>query len=157
MKKYIFKPYNPIFHTLFISEKKRLKKFLPDNACIEHIGSTAVPKEHLKSAEDAIKAAGYDFRERASTLNEHLFFKQIRQDPLEGSRTYHVHLSYPEYNDWKSALAFRDYLRSHPEAVQQYAAIKERAAMKANDDKDSYMKIKAPFIAAILKNLTTKT
>ncbi len=44
MIEYVFKPYDPSFPKLFEEEKKRLEKFLTGTFCIEHFGSTAVPR-----------------------------------------------------------------------------------------------------------------
>jgi GrpB-like predicted nucleotidyltransferase (UPF0157 family) len=42
-KKYIFKPYNPIFPELFLQEKERIDYLLKTALAIEHFGGTAIP------------------------------------------------------------------------------------------------------------------
>ena len=42
----------------------------------------------------------------------------------------------------RADLEFRDYLRTHPEAVEEYAAIKKQAAIEANQDGKKYRKLK---------------
>lgn len=43
MQKYVFKPYNEVFSKLFDVAKDELKRFLPPDVEIEHVGSTDVP------------------------------------------------------------------------------------------------------------------
>ncbi len=166
MKKYVFKPYNPIFPILFEKEKLRLQKYLTGSYQIEHIGSTAipklggkgiidiyiaVPKGQMKQTSQEIQQAGYEFRMQASKMHHHLFHRIYLPDDLEGIRTYHVHITYPEQQDWINTLAFRDYLRTHPQDVKEYAEIKKKAATEANEDKDAYMTIKSPMMQEILQ------
>ncbi len=82
--------------------------------------------------------------------DQHLFFKIELPDPIEGTRKYHIHLNFPGATDYKNALKFRDYLRNHPEDVERYAEVKQRAAEMANEDKHAYMSIKSPVIQEIL-------
>ena len=43
-------------------------------------------------------------------------------------------------------ITFRDFLRSHPEAVRRYSLVKETAAQRFPDDIDQYMEYKSPCI-----------
>ena len=43
-------------------------------------------------------------------------------------------------------ITFRDYLRSHPEAVREYGAVKEAAARLYPSDIDGYIRYKSPCI-----------
>lgn len=166
MKKYIFKPYNPIFPELFEKENQRLRSYLSGDYQIEHIGSTAVPelggkgiidiyigvpKERLYEVSALIQKAGYKYSDDGSTKNEHLYFELDLPDPVEHVRRYHVHLTYPEYQDWVNALAFRDYLRKYPTEAKRYAEIKQKAAQLAMDNKDIYITTKSPLIQELLK------
>ncbi|MBR2957265.1 MAG: GrpB family protein, partial [Clostridia bacterium] len=46
-------------------------------------------------------------------------------------------------------IAFRDYLRNHPEAVTRYSRIKEEGARISPDSIDDYIKYKTPCIEEI--------
>ena len=50
---------------------------------------------------------------------------------------------------WERHLLFRDYLRSHPETVQEYAKLKKRLADEFKTARERYTEAKTPFIRAI--------
>lgn len=170
MKKYVFKPYNENFPEFFDNEKKRIAALLESDAVIEHIGSTAVPglggkgiidiaitvkKENLSKVSQQLQNLGYEFRPTFSTPDR-LYFIIYLPDPGEGTRRYHIHLTYPENNEWKRLLGFRDYLRHHPQEVQEYAEMKRTAALEANQEGERYRKLKEPIfekIDAFINNL----
>lgn len=158
MKKYVFKPYHENFPKLFNDERKRIAALLGTGAIIEHIGSTAVPglggkgiidiaiavkKENLSKVSQQLQSLGYEFRPTFSTPDR-LYFIIYLPDIEEGTRRYHVHLTYPENHEWKEFLSFRDYLRRHPEATQEYAKLKQKAAQEANHEGEQYRKLKKP-------------
>lgn len=164
MSKYVFKPYNLIFPELFKREKERLSKYLSGNYQIEHVGSTAIPnlggkgiidiylvvsKSDLERISKEILKSGYEHRPRVSG-DQHIFHRIDLPDPIEGTRRYHIHISFPEADDFKQAIAFRDYLRNHPEDVEKYVEAKKKAANESNQDKDKYMSMKTPIIQEIL-------
>ncbi len=164
MEKYVFRPYNPIFIKLFEKEKKRLQVYLGENVLVEHIGSTAVPGlggkgfidiavaggESLSSLSTKLQEVGYEYRPDAST-DERWFFKNELPDPLQETRRYHIHLTSHGSKDWKEMLAFRDYLRTHKDAVEKYAAIKNKAASISNQEREIYVKTKDPVILEIIQ------
>ena len=53
----------------------------------------------------------------------------------------------------KRHLAFRDYLREHPQAVEEYSRIKLEAAALFPHDIDGYINHKSPVIERIYKEL----
>ena len=146
MSKYVFKPYSSIFPELFNKEKDRIAPHLKKALAIEHIGSTAVcnlggkgiidiaiavNKEDMDATSQQLQRLGYEFRPTFSTPDRFYFIIHL-PDSEEGNRRYHVHLTYPESSDWKGFISFRDYLRTHPEEVQEYAEMKKQAAREAN-------------------------
>lgn len=174
--KYIFRPYNPIFSSLFEKEKERLKNILGSLAQIEHIGSTAVPglggkgvidisvstpKSDWENISLKITELGYEYKKKDSEREkEKLFFMAHLPDKELGNRIYHIHLSYPESPELKKEIGFRDYLINHPKKAKEYAEIKKIAAEKAHkfttkdEMRDTYGQIKKDFIEKILKKLT---
>jgi len=164
-KKYVFKPYTELFPKLFLKEKERLLEAIPLGALdIQHVGSTAVPglggkgiidialavkKEDIESVYQKLTDLGYHFHERGSTT-ERLFFRIDLPDRQEGIRRYHLHVTFLESVEWKSLLAFRDYLRVHPEAVQEYADLKKKISNEVNEDGKLYREKKDPFFQKIL-------
>jgi len=75
---------------------------------------------------------------------ERLYFVAFLPDVEEGARRYHIHLTYFGSGEWKELIEFRDYLLNSPEAVKEYAELKKRAALEADEDGEKYRKIKEP-------------
>lgn len=158
MKKYVFKPYNSLFPLLFIKEKERISQSLFQQACIKHVGSTAIPglggkgiidiaiaveKSMLSQAKLALETLGYEFRSSFST-EERFYFVAYLPDCEEGLRRYHLHLTHPQSKPWQDLIGFKNYLLCHPKKVKEYAALKKRAALEAKEDGKIYQKIKEP-------------
>ncbi|MBQ3151391.1 MAG: GrpB family protein [Clostridia bacterium] len=58
----------------------------------------------------------------------------------------------PEYSEeLQKHIVFRDFLRSHPEAVQKYGKVKEDGARLFPDSIDDYIAYKSPCIEEIYK------
>lgn len=165
MSSYVFKPYHPTFPELFEKEKIRLKVYLTEDCLIEHIGSTAVPglggkgiidiyiaalENRLRIISDRLLDAGYMLRED-NEKTKHVTHIIDLPDPIEHSRRYHIHLGAPSTGNFTRIIAFRDYLRRHPEDVKKYAEIKEKAAGVANGDMKAYRNLKGPVIEEITK------
>lgn len=163
MKKYVFKPYSNIFPELFQREKERIHPHLKDVLAIEHVGSTAVPglggkgiidiaiavnKVNMESTAKQLQDLGYEYRPNFSTPDRFYFIIYL-PDPEEESRRYHIHLTYPENSEWKELIGFRDYLKDHPEALQEYADLKKKAAQEANHVGQQYRKLKEPMFEKI--------
>jgi GrpB-like predicted nucleotidyltransferase (UPF0157 family) len=161
--KYVFKPYSKIFPELFQKEKERIIPHLKGVVSIEHIGSTAVPglggkgiidiaiavnQADMDSTCKDLQTLGYDYRPTFST-QDRFYFVIYLPDKEEDTRRYHIHLTYPKNKEWEELLRFRDYLRSHPQALQEYANLKQQAASEANNDGKRYRKLKEPMFKQI--------
>jgi GrpB-like predicted nucleotidyltransferase (UPF0157 family) len=167
VKKYVFKPYSDLFPKLFEREKQRLETVV-SGALIEHIGSTAisglggkgiidiaiaVPKKKMEFVKMQIESLGYEYGLSFNT-DERFYFVAILPDPLEEKRRYHIHLTFFDSADWIGFIHFRDYLCGNPEALKEYARLKQMAAESVNEDGERYRKLKAPFFQKIKKRLT---
>lgn len=64
-------------------------------------------------------------------------------------RTHHVHVFEEGNPEIDRHLAFRDYLRNHAEVRNAYGALKRQLAQAFPYDIESYIRGKAPFIAAV--------
>jgi GrpB-like predicted nucleotidyltransferase (UPF0157 family) len=49
------------------------------------------------------------------------------------------------------ALLFRDYLRAHPDAAAEYAAVKRRLAARFRGDRHGYTEAKVPFMWQVIR------
>jgi GrpB-like predicted nucleotidyltransferase (UPF0157 family) len=124
---------------------------------VEHIGSTAIAGLAAKPVIDimgavrtlaesrpAIAAAaelGYCYAPYQAEL-EHWFCKPSLQ-----LRTHHLHLVPADSPQWIGPIAFRNYLRAHPEAAIEYEALKRRLAQQHQFDREAYTVAKRPFIS----------
>ncbi|WP_270180984.1 GrpB family protein [Alkalihalobacillus sp. CinArs1] len=132
-----------------------------DVFAIEHIGSTSVEGLSAKPIID-IAVGVHDLKvvESLKAPLERAGFVYVHKPELEdrrffrkgewGKGTVHVHVCEYEGSQWKEKLAFRDYLRAHPDAAQEYEALKQHLASKYKDDRPTYTKEKEPFINRIL-------
>ena len=166
--------YDPSWVTLYREEKTKILAVIGHLAVVvEHIGSTAVLGLGAKptidimvgvhSLSDAQKcivplgSIGYEYQpQHEATMPERRFFRK-GEPPKE--QHYHLHMVEKGSEFWKTHLAFRDYLRTHPEAAQQYYELKRRLASKYGSDREGYTEAKTPFIESIvakaLHKLTT--
>lgn len=157
MKKYVFKPYNLIFPQLYEQEKQRIQKILDNSDLIEHVGSTAVPglggkgiidiyiatnKDKMVLLSKNLSNLGYEYDADAGS-EERYFHSTNLPDPIDKVRRYHVHVTFPESQEWIKAVKLRNYLRIHPDEAKKYAEVKKIAAANANEDREIYMKIKS--------------
>jgi len=63
---------------------------------------------------------------------------------------YHLHMVEKGGEFWRRHLAFRDYLRNHPEACRQYCELKRKLASKYGSDREGYTEAKTSFIESIV-------
>lgn len=129
---------------------------------LEHIGSTAVPGLVAKPIIDiAVVVSDID---SAAAMEDPL--REIgwvaAAEPADGQerklsfctpsvelRTHHLHVVEHSSSRWRGWLAFRDYLRAHPEAAEEYGALKTRLAEENGGDpnqRDVYRAGKAEWI-----------
>ena len=68
-----------------------------------------------------------------------------------GQRRAHIHVRVAGNPNQRYPLLFRDYLRTHPEDAQRYAALKYTLAEKFREDREAYTEAKGPFIWEVLR------
>lgn len=130
---------------------------------IEHIGSTSIRGLMAKPIIDIM--VGVRSLERTSAfvkplsevdyeyvpkpeVTERKFFRK----GLWGNGTCHLHICVIHSTEWIEKTVFRDYLRKHPESVEEYALLKCKLAIKYKYDRPAYTKQKEPFIKNIIKH-----
>lgn len=154
-------PYDPSWPAQFREEAERLREVLAPWLAgpIEHIGSTAIPElaakpvidimagvtslDASRPAIDAATGVGYCYAPYQVEL-EHWFCK-----PSFAFRTHHLHLIPVGSAQWLRPIAFRDYLRAHPDVAGEYEALKHRLALEHRLDREAYTVAKRPFINRI--------
>jgi len=135
---------------------------------IEHVGSTAVKGMSAKpcidmdviikdrSAFDAVvdglRLVGY-IHEGDLGIKDREAFRYSGKDHL---LTHHLYVCPQNSEELRRHIAFRDFLRSHPDAVKKYSAVKEKAAEMFPDDIDGYIRYKSPCIEELYKECGLK-
>jgi GrpB-like predicted nucleotidyltransferase (UPF0157 family) len=154
-------PYDPRWPAAFESERDRVLAVCLLIRAIEHIGSTSVLGLAAKAVIDImpgvasladtdacvgpIKALGYEYVPQfQDELPERRFFRR----DTDGARSHHIHLVVEGGEFWERHPLFRDYLRSHPETAQAYAALKRELAAQYYDMND-YAEAKGDFVRGI--------
>lgn len=123
---------------------------------VEHIGSTAVPGLPAKPIIDLmadVAPADHDAAARALTAAGFTDFGEIsagrRYLVRRAAPATNVHLIASTSSLWADNLAFRDYLRSHPDASRAYGCAKRHAASRGR--LLAYSDTKAPIVLEILR------
>ncbi len=162
----ILEEYNPEWEVKFEEEAKKIKDLLGDRIIsIEHIGSTSIPGTTSKpiidmavlisSYKDADAVAkslselGYPFdideHNKTESHERHLLRKG---NPTE----YHLSIAYADKASFlERQILFRDYLREHEEAVEEYNNLKKELIKKDPTGKNGYIGSKTDFVMSILK------
>lgn len=159
----IIEDYQPRWPEFFSQEASQIQNLIGTYiTAIEHIGSTAVPGLAAKPIIDMLigvkcladapsfipplQQFGYIYvPEYEQGLPERRYlYKQEH-----GEDTYHLHMVELQSDFFLRHLAFRDYLRAHPEAVAEYAALKIRLASEFGSDREGYTDAKTDFIHSI--------
>jgi len=159
-EKYSFKQAQENYPLLFSKEKQKLRKLLGAKIWIEHIGSTAVSGLGGKGIIDIMVLVSEknvaDFMQKLLKKN----YKYFMNDTIDRfffekdykyknkTRRVHVHLTYNKENFF-GCLAFRNYLREHPEAIKKYEIIKKNATVVCEGDGQIYRNYKKKFIDKI--------
>lgn len=151
MRKVEVKVYNEQWFSMFEEEANKLHEiFGPEIIEIHHIGSTSVKGLKSKPVIDimpvvrdinrvdefntAMVAIGYKSKGENGIFGRRYFQKG------GDNRTHHVHIYELGNPEIERHLAFRDYLRTHPDASKKYGDLKEELSQCFPYDMKSYIK-----------------
>jgi GrpB-like predicted nucleotidyltransferase (UPF0157 family) len=158
----IVRPHDRRWADMFNSESQLVLRALGDNALFaHHIGSTAIESIVAKPIIDML----IEVRELGAVDPQNPEMIRFGYEPMgefgiplrryfrknnpAGQRAFHVH-AYPTGNEQVTRhLAFRDFLRSHPEWAIQYSRLKSTLAMQHPDSMAAYIEGKDAFIRQI--------
>lgn len=149
-------PPDPQWAQDFATLRARIVAALGERAlAVEHVGSTSVPGLWAKplidvdlivadSGDEAaylpdLIAAGFDLRVREPDWEEHRLVRSA--DPIGN-----VHVFSAGAREHQRHKLFRDWLRTHPEDRDAYAAAKREVADHGYDDAMHYNNAKAAFV-----------
>ena len=154
--------YDPGWPTRYAEERDRIADALHGGAtAIEHVGGTAVaglaakPVVDIMVGVDDIERAGpavaglidlgYEYvPEFEAELPDRRYFRKGSPD------AYHVHMVPVGSDFWNEHLLFRDYLRDHPKAAEEYSRLKRGLATRFRRNRRAYTESKRPFIEAVV-------
>lgn len=162
----IVQPYDEMWKQDFISISNEIRDALGELALrIEHVGSTSVPglsakpvididvviRDHsvLDEVVSRLAKIGYQHEGNLGIAGREAFGYEGKEHLKE----HHLYVCPEDSPELKRHTAFRDYLRSHPEAVREYSRIKEEAAALYPYDIDGYIRHKSPVIEKIYKEI----
>ena len=167
MKKVIVVPYDEQWKQEFEKIKAELSRVLDDCViAIEHVGSTSVEglaakpvididviiKDYnvFETVKERLAQTGYTHEGDLGIKERHAF----KYDEKPHLMKHHLYIC-PEYSEeLKRHIAFRDYLRVHPEDRDWYGAVKLIAAERYPEDINSYMIAKSPCATEIIRRCT---
>ena len=159
-------PYSDQWERDFLKIKDEIKSALGELAeSIEHVGSTSVRGLSAKPVididvvisdssvlSDVIAAhgrIGYQHEGDLDITGREAF----RYDCKDHLQKHHLYVCPEDSPELRRHIAFRDYLRSHPEAAAEYSRIKEEGAALYPEDIDRYIEYKTPFIEKIYREI----
>lgn len=165
-KHVVVEPYDPVWKKAFDDISAELKDALGELALsIEHVGSTSVSglsakpvididvvisdRSKLEAVVSALAKIGYRHEGDLGIAGREAF----KYDGKEHLMKHHLYVCTQDCAELKRHLAFRDFLRAHPEAVAEYSRVKEEGAALYPYDIDSYIEHKSPFIERIYKEI----
>ena len=161
--------YDPRWPAMFEEERARILEAVGEWIVdIQHVGSTSVPGLAAKPIVDIMPGIrsladtpqiieplariAYEYvAEYEDQLPERRYFRKPPGPERQWRRDFHLHMVETTSPFWRRHLAFRDYLRSHPEACDEYAALKRRLAAVYTADREGYTEAKTEFITRIEK------
>lgn len=155
--------YDDAWPKIFSRAREELTSIVGRRAVIEHVGSTSVPGLVAKPIIDILIGVntldpayaesfvdvGYTYvPEHEATMPFRRFFKRY----TKGS-SVHVHMVVRTDPFFRDHIAFRDWLRAHPEDARAYGDLKLHLASRL--DRDAYQEQKGPFIRAMTLRAVT--
>ena len=156
----ILLPYDSKWAEMYESEAAIIREALGEKALVlEHVGSTSVPgliakpciditlgvaeSAHEEAYAPELDAAGFVLRRREPDWHEHLVFKSERIN-------VNLHVWTIGSIELGRHIAFRDWLRSHPEDRDDYADAKREIASGNFEHMNQYADAKDEIVRRIL-------
>ena len=157
-------PYDSKWQQDFIKIRDEIKPALNDLALrIEHVGSTSVKGLSAKPIIDIdVVIKDYTVFDEVVASQEKIGYtyegdlgikgrEAFKYEGKQHLKKHHLYVCPIDSPELKRHLAFRDYLRKHPEAVKEYSDIKEKGAKLYPDDINKYIEYKSAVIEKIYK------
>ena len=161
-RKVIVLPYDLSWEKAFEDIKSEIEAALGELILsVEHVGSTSVKGMSAKPCIDLdiviedtvpldrviqkLDAIGYIYEGDLGIKGREAF----RYTDKPHLMNHHLYVCRESSDELKRHLAFRDFLRSDPDAARKYSAVKEKAASLFPNDIDKYIEYKSPCISEL--------
>ena len=155
--------YRPEWKQQYEAEVERLEAVAGNSLHeVEHIGSIAIKGMAAKpiidllavvddvdetgELIDILETNGYEYRPAGDVRDRRFLAKGPRTN-----RTHYLSLCERESTFYREKLAFRDYLRTHPDVAAEYETLKRDLAEQYPDDRATYTERKGEFIEEVLE------
>jgi GrpB-like predicted nucleotidyltransferase (UPF0157 family) len=131
---------------------------------IEHVGSTSVEGLAAKPIIDIdVVVKPEDVSKAIELLEDYGYIHEgnlgiegreaLAYDGKTHLQEHHLYVCPSDSKELARHIAFRDYLRVHPEAVEKYSKVKLDAAKLYPDNIEKYIEYKSPVIEEIYKEI----
>lgn len=150
MRRVNVSPYSEEWPVLFAEESGQIKRILGEELVeIHHFGSTSVPCLAAKSIIDMLGVVkDIELVDRFNAELQIFGYEGKGENGIPGrryfqkggdERTHHLHIYQIGSPEIGRHLVFRDFLRAHPDAAEEYGELKLRLAKQFPYDIDSYI------------------
>ena len=156
--------YDPLWPTRFEQIRQVLQTHLADiDVRIEHVGSTAIPSMIAKpiidliiivpqggfgKACDKLQEIGYAHQGALGIVGREAF--DLRDETLaQALGAHHLYVCETDSAELQRQIAFRDFLRSHPDEALALSQLKWRLAEEYDNDRQAYMAGKSALVQEI--------
>ena len=155
--------HDPAWAGLAASHAAQLSVLGDNLVAVHHIGSTSVPGllakpiidllpvvrdlTALDAALPQIEALGYECHGEYGIPG-----RRFCALPGENTRIVHLHFFVEGHQEIRNNLAFREYVRAHPQVAADYAAEKRRARHLHTDNSHGYTTEKSAYVAATVRD-----
>jgi GrpB-like predicted nucleotidyltransferase (UPF0157 family) len=155
-------PYDPAWPARFEEERRVIEGALGHwiTGGVHHVGSTAVPGLAAKPTIDImVGVASLDTSRPCIALLAPLgyLYWPYRPEvmhwfckPSASRRAYHLHVMEQGGGEWRRRIAFRDFLRTHPDTADEYATLKRQLAARYEHDREAYTDAKGEFVRSVV-------
>lgn len=149
---------DPYWPDRYEIERERLLEIGEGILGVFHVGSTAIPEVPGKPALDVIAVFEDDtaMEATAQTLIEDHGFERPPEGTIairwDDEFAVFLKLHTPDDEKVRAQIAFKEYLRDHPEYRAEYADLKEAAAAEHPENLEAYTKAKGDFVRRVIED-----
>lgn len=157
----LIQDYTPNWPQAFTQLATALNEAAGDHlTAVEHVGSTAVPGLAAKPIIDIdmVYPIGGDFNALKTVMETIGYYHngdqgipgrevfkrrpEAAHHPVFDSVAHHLYVCREDNEELRRHLAFRDFLRTHPETLAEYQSLKREIARLAEEERGAYAEIK---------------